>query len=216
MANPLRDFMVARRAELKLTQAHAATRAKVCAGTWVRWENPFRLPKPTAWVKIAQALDVPLEKLQNAAGTALHVISGGNARQAGLELNQPMTPVDPDQYEFFSEEAMRFDQVIKDIDLHKLDFIGWNYHMSNWRAAIREQARGVDYMVRSLKHQLELFIKLHHSLIGYDKGRMAPLRIKALKPKEPKRSKAKNAAKDNKKAAASPKGGTPRKASKPA
>jgi transcriptional regulator with XRE-family HTH domain len=198
--------MIARRAELRMTQAQAATRAKCCAGTWVRWENPFRLPRPLAWLKIAQALDIPLEKLQNAAGTTLLEISGGNAKQPGWNLNEPMTPVDPEAYEFFSEEAMGFDRVIKDIDLHKLDFAGWNYHMSNWRAAIREQIRGVDYMVRSLKHQLELFIKLHHSLIGYEKGRMAPLRQKALRPNKPKKNKPKAAAKDKKKAAAAPAG----------
>lgn len=199
--------MIARRAELRLTQEQAATRAKCCAGTWVRWENPFRLAKPTAWVKIAQALDIPLDKLQNAAGMTLLEISGGNAQQPGKSLTEKMAQVDPDKYEFVSDEAAQFDKFISDIDLHKLDFIGWNYHMSNWRGAIREQIRSFDFMMRSLRTQLELFVRLHNSLIGHEKGRMAPLRRAGLNPKKTKQgkpSKPKSSAKDKKKAAAPP------------
>lgn len=215
MANPLRPFMIARRAELRLTQAHAASRAKCCAGTWVRWENAFRLPKPTAWVKIAQALDIPLDQLQGAAGVTLLEISGRNAQQPGQSPNEPMKPLDPDRYQFLSSEAAEFDKFIADIDLHKLDFIGWNFHMSEWRSAIREQIRGVDHMFRSLKTQLELFVKLHHSLIGYQKGRMAPLRRAGLDPdkaKKAKKGKPKNAGKAAKKPAAKPAGGSAERA----
>lgn len=186
MANPLRPFMIARRAELKFTQEQAAQKAGCSPGTWVRWESPFRLPTVRAWLKIAAALRIPLETLQRAAGKTLLELSGGNPAQPG-EANAAAKPVEPEEYEFLSGEAHTLDRMLRNVDLHKLHQTGWHYHMSEWRGSMREQVRGLDHLVRSLRNQLDLFVKMHHILLGNETGRIVPLRPPKMKPPSPKR-----------------------------
>ncbi len=142
-----------------------------------------------AWLKIAAALRSTLESLQRAAGKTLLEISGGNPAQPGEGANAAAKPVEPEEYEFPSAEAHTLDRMLRNVDLHKLHQTGWHYHMSEWRGAIREQARGLDHLVHSLRNQLDLFVKMHHILLGNETGRIVPLRPPKMKPPAPKRGK---------------------------
>lgn len=184
MANPLRPIMIERRAALGLRQRDAADRAGCSPGTWVRWESPTYLPRPKSWLIIAKALELTLEQVQEAAGRTLSELGGPRPtpaeapRKKGEELGD---------YPFASSDAKLLDQLLANIDLHKLTQGGWHYHMGHWRTTQRSLLRAIDLLVRSAREQAELFQKLHNILLGNESGRILPLpKPEKYIPQDPK------------------------------
>lgn len=167
--------MIKRREELGLRQEDAAQRVGCCPGTWGRWESPYRLPKPGAWLKIAKALGLTLEQLQRAGGNTLLAISDGHAKQPGPAPGDAKVPVAPEEYRYLSGEAASLEHALANVDLHKLAQSGWHFHMGNWRSNIREMLHSIDLMVRAAKGETELFLKLHNTLLGNETGRVLPM-----------------------------------------
>jgi hypothetical protein len=189
--------MIKRRAELGLRQQDAAAKVPCSPNTWGRWESAHRLPRPSAWLKIAKALGLTLAQLQNAASSAWRDLGGGQVTQPDPKGGEGK-PTDPERYEYVSVEAHILDRTLTNIDLHKLDQAGWHYSMENWRAVQRENLRAIDLLVRAARDQAELFQKMHAFLLGNETGRIVPLPkpIKMNAPPPPKRGK--------------PKGGSPK------
>lgn len=167
--------MIQRREALGLRQEDAAKRVGCCTGTWGRWESPFRLPKPGAWLKIAKALGLTLEQLQRASGRALLELSAGNAQQPGRAPGDPKEPVEPELYQYLSIEASNLERMLANVDLHKLVQSGWHFHMANWRSHIREMLHSIDLLTRAARGETELFLKLHNTLLGNETGRVLPM-----------------------------------------
>jgi len=172
--------MIQRRALLGLRQQDAAQKAGCAPGTWVRWESPVVLPRPSAWLKIAKVLGLTLEQLQQAAGKTLESLGSGKPQDPEEKLES--RSAEPAEFPFVSVEAAILDRLLANFDLHKLTQGGWHYHMGHWRALLRAQLQALDLQWRGLRDQVELFQKLNNILLGNETGRILPL------PKPPKLS----------------------------
>lgn len=169
--------MIERRKALGLNQKQAAEKAGASVNAWGRWESAVRLPRAKVWPAIAKALDVTLARLQREAGKALNRL-GGEEHPGARQEKDPATGVGTiiiDTYTFCSSETENLEKYLNNVDLHKLHQSGWHYHMEHWRTQQRQIIRAADLLMQSLREQADLFVKLHHILLGNESGRILPI-----------------------------------------